>query len=215
MHRRFFGNLLPSRSSDYELKLPSGTIKPASYRAPASLLSEFVNSLPADERDTSDHDEVEGCSKEEILAIFFYTGEGYRDVNKGLRGLPQGQKIEPATDLAIRAVLSAVNCAKSSRPEVVVRGANLSAEKLAKYQKDAIIVEHAFTSTTMAREVVPEFRGNTEFRFIGAMGANLEGLGTMAEEGEQELLLRPGTLFKVLDRHVEGEATIITLQQLQ
>lgn len=210
-----FGNPLPRSSSDYEVKLPSGAIKPASYRAPASLLSQFKSSLPEDERETEDHDDVEGCSQEEILAIFYYTGEGYKEVNKGLRRLAQGQEIDPATDLNIRAVLSSMNCADQSKPEVVVRGANLSPEKLAKYQKDAIIVEHAFTSTTMGKKVHSDFKGSTEFRIIGASGANLDGLGTSAEEGEKELLIRPGTLFKVLDRHVlDKKVTVITLQQL-
>jgi hypothetical protein len=210
-----FGAPLPTRSQDYVLNLPSGSIKVATYRAPDEVLAAFMEAM-ADEKNLSIDEESDAprCKDAEKIALTYYTADGYKLINTGLRKLAQGEKPAREVELAILAAISGVNCAGLAKEHFVIRGANLSAEKLAKYQKDAIIVEHAFTSTSIDTEVLADFRGNTEFRIIEARGANLSDFGVWSENGERELLIAPGTLFKVLDRRAQGNTTIIELQQL-
>ncbi len=211
-----FGSPLPTRSKDYRLNLLSGSIQVSSYRSSDDILAEFTKTV-ADKEDLPVYEESEAanCKEAEQLALTYYTANGYQIINSGLRKHARGEKLDREVEMSILAAISGLNCFPQVQEKFVIRGATLSPEKLAKYQKDAIIVEHAFTSTSINHEVTYDFKGNSEFRIIEARGADLSDFGVGSDSGEKEFLIAPGTLFKVLDRRVDGETTIIELQQLQ
>ncbi len=209
-----FGSSIPTRSKDSMLNLPSGSIQISTYRASDEVLAEFMTAI-ADKSLTIDEEgDAPNCKEAEKLALTYYTSEGHKVINSSLRNLAQGEKPDRKAEVSILAAISGMNCAPQGKERFVIRGVTLSPEKLAKYQKDAIIVEHSFTSTSIDEEVVVDFRGNTEFRIIEARGTNLSDFGVWSENGEKELLIAPGTIFKVLDRRVEGKTTIVEMQQL-
>ncbi len=211
------GRPLPTSSKLSRIMLPGGEFNAHSWKAKESSLKVFREWLPADEKASFDDriDEVDyksRCRLEEIHALQSYTLEGYREVNSTLRTLANGGAA-PTSTVAERVNLtvSAVNCAKQTRAGILIRGAKLKPEQLARYQPGSFVVEAALTSTTMGEQVLSEFRGNVEFQIFDGQGADLSDLSMMAEEGEGELLFQAGSLFKVLSTENDEDLTIIKM----
>ncbi|MGE0173490.1 MAG: ADP-ribosyltransferase [Oligoflexales bacterium] len=211
------GRPLPSSSQVSAVHVGMEAIVARTYKGNDGDLQRFMGYLP-DEEEAEMKAHIEDvnyhshCQEAEVFSLLDYSSEGYRDINKGLRTFDvTPAAIEPQLDGRIRTTISAVNCAKKIRAGVVVRGATLSPEKLARYIPGAFITEPAFTSTTVGTDVHSSFAGNVEFQYFDAKGADLTNLSLLNEEGEAELLFQAGTLFKVLTREQEENLTIIKL----
>ena len=131
-----------------------------------------------------------GMTVAEAAMIRFYTGFGFREMNKALR---LGGK--PAEEAKIAAeVLNAALKKLSRYTGTVKRGTTLPKDKLNEYQVGKIISFPAYTSTSLSNG----WGGNAKFvihtktgRYVGAHSAH---------PSEDEVLIAPGTKFKVIDR---------------
>lgn len=94
----------------------------------------------------------------------------------------------------------------------VFRGTNLTPEQLAKYKKDEIVTESAFTSTsTVAGDAFP---GNTQFVINSKNGREISILSEYPNE--KEVLFKSNTKFKVLtvDFDKKANTTVIYLDEI-
>jgi hypothetical protein len=137
-------------------------------------------------------------SWDDRLALADYTGSGYEDLNSALRS--------DALDASQHARVAALNNALEKLPAYdgpVVRGSNLPADVLARYQPGEVITEKAFLSTTTDPAVAhsPAFAGNVEFRILSSTGRDISSVSLIPEE--QEILFRAGTKFYVVDKTVD------------
>ncbi|WP_144209670.1 ADP-ribosyltransferase domain-containing protein [Mycobacterium tilburgii] len=73
----------------------------------------------------------------------------------------------------------------------VIRGANVPADALDRYQPGRVVTEPAFTSTTILRAVAagPAFVGNVEFRIFSTTGRDISSFSMYPDE--QEIYFRP------------------------
>lgn len=212
------GKPLPKGSKTSQVTLKGGAVVAKTFKADQPTQDAMLAYLPdTDEAAFKDHMENVGytspCKPAEVFALMDYSMDGYKDVNAAMRKLnaDANAAIDPTVDTRVRSTISGVNCARKANAGVVVRGATLSPEKLARYKPGAFVVEPSFTSTTIGEEVHSSFEGNTEFQIFDAKGADLTNLSMLNEEGEGELLFQAGSLFKVLAREQDGELTIIKM----
>jgi SPP1 gp7 family putative phage head morphogenesis protein len=133
---------------------------------------------------------------EELAAIKAYTGSAYRAVNMKIRdGLYAGDLFLQAwTDAA----MSGLHKLAPWRG-TVVRGMSLSSaevEKLSKFYKvGAIVEETQFTSTSDAQKG-SGVGGNVRYTIRAKTGRDVRAISSFT--GEQEILLVPGTKYKVI-----------------
>lgn len=219
------GQAIPAKFADVVIKIGDESIKPQSFKASDDDLAAFkdymkashpedfaaITSGLADYREDDPASVPPRCREGELHALLLYTGEGYREINAQLRKLKdgriEGQMLSIGEMARLKVMISAANCARAGSARVVARGADLSAERLAKYVVGKTVQEPAFTSTTKGSDVLPQFRGNTKFFIIKAFGTDLSRFSTVTPEdtAEGEILILPGALFKVGARDVVRE----------
>ena len=94
----------------------------------------------------------------------------------------------------------------------VYRGVTLSPESIAKYVPGETVVESAFTSTS--KTMGTSFPGNTKFVIQSLEGKDVSLLSKYP--GEQEILFRPGSPFKVLSKTTDASGkTTIFLKEIK
>ena len=117
-------------------------------------------------------------------------------------------------DAAIRDEIAALKTALSKLPDysgVVFRGTSLPPELLAQYQPGAIIIEHAFTSTTQKASMV--FPGNVVFKILSKTGKDISPYSVFPDE--LEVVFAQGVVFEVigLTEGVDVGTTVITMAE--
>jgi hypothetical protein len=139
-------------------------------------------------------------SLEEGALIYKYSEDGYEAVNSALRnssGETQTQ-MGKFLDMTIRKL--------PDYRGLVYRCANLNPRQLQTYidacEKNSILVEHTFISTSASYSVANMFGGNCKFEMISRSGKLIEKYakyGTGSGQNEHEVLFRPNRKFRVLE----------------
>ena len=92
----------------------------------------------------------------------------------------------------------------------VHRGANLTAEDLAKYVPGNEVTEPRYTSTSASSDKA--FKGNTQFAIMGKSGRDISFCSKYPDE--REILFPSNTPFKVLHREKVENTTLIVLKEI-
>jgi hypothetical protein len=149
-------------------------------------------------------------TSQDLSALNNYTGPGHVDLNDALRN--------GTLDASHHARVDALNRALDKLPPYsgpVVRGTDLPADVLARYQPDAIITEPAFLSTSMEPAVAQSsaFSGNVEFRILSKTGRDISSFSLFPSE--REVLFPNGTQFYVLDRRPDPLTGITIIEMIE
>jgi NACalpha-BTF3-like transcription factor len=134
-----------------------------------------------------------------------YIDGGYKAVNKALRSGSLSQAQHVYTRL--------VNDALTKMPKytgTVKRGANLSPEKIARYQPGHVVTEGAFTSTGIGYK----FSGNVHFT-VKSNGMRGADFSKGANIHEREVLFKANTNFLVHKVHTVGGTTHIEMEEVE
>lgn len=104
---------------------------------------------------------------------------------------------------------------------LVYRGANLTRNELKKYKYGAEtgnpVTEPTFVSTSKSRLIAMQFGANTLFRIYSRKGKEIEKIakfGKYNPPNEKEVLFRPNSSFKILEKRKEGSYTLITMEEI-
>ncbi len=141
----------------------------------------------------------------EKVAFQFYTGSGYREINRALRtGGTSADKFKLMTAM-IEAGLQKLSPYQGQ----VKRGAQLPSEALSKYQVGSVITEPAYTSTSLTSG----FSAAHQFVIKSVSGHYVAPYS--AHPSEFEVLFSAGAKFKVLQRkEEEGGRIQFVLEQV-
>lgn len=130
-----------------------------------------------------------------VAVVAAYAGDGFRDLNAGLRGDPSEKNKKFA-----RALSSTLGKLPKHEGDVY-RGAVLSSDQIAKYKVGATINERGFTSTSTnvqnaysSQEQGSKAQDNVQFKIKSRTGVSIDDFGQM---DESEVLFRAGTKFRV------------------
>jgi hypothetical protein len=223
------GEPLPAGTQAFMTEFPDGKVNLATYRATEAEKRRYmarpeIKNVKWDSEENRPYMErikqgAPDCSLAETVALDLYKGATFEQTNPALRAMRRGKidgkPLNPELELIIKMTASGINCAEKASLDVI-RGAQLSEAKLARYAEGKTVVERAFTSTSMSKKVAHNFVGNVEFHIRG-QGAPLTFLYDPEdrENDENELLINAGTLFKVLARdRVSENKWVITMQQV-
>lgn len=155
----------------------------------------------------------EGCDTEstytqlEQQAMEAYTGTCYSKINSALRGK------NPALLKKCDAVVDLLEIALSNFPDYrgkVVRIVSPPADVLESLQPGKIIEDHAFMSTSRLENW--DWNGAVKLHIVSKHGKNVEKMSSTPSEGE--VLLRPGSRFKVTRRESAAMRTHIYLEEI-
>ncbi len=146
--------------------------------------------------------------EDELAAIVLYTQTYYTEMNDALRKRDrEGMKeFGNAIKLADKGLSKLpvhegwVHRGVDSLPEAV----------LAKYVPGVLVTEEAFTSTSQVESGA--FKGKVKFNILSKSGRDVRQLSRV--EAEKEVLFRPGTKFIVVDKVRDGDATVITMEEV-
>ena len=152
--------------------------------------------------------DVEELNIYEKTLIYYYSVEGYDQLNEDLR---DGKDNEYAEHL---------NRALEKLPDyqgIVFRGSPLEVWDIGVYRKaysdDTEVTELAFMSCSISMPVAQQFsKGSTIFRIISKTGKAIGQLSFYTSE--KEILFSSNCTFKVLDIDDSGNLTIITLREI-
>ena len=146
---------------------------------------------------------------QEIVALYHYTGSGYRSLTNALHRegynrvkLPKGAENYKLT------LARALSKLPDFRHRGLKRGAPLPQKIQDRYQVGAIVPEFAFTSSSTTRP----FSGNTQFIIHSKHGTRVDKMS--AFPSENEVLFTAGTRFRVLRRREQGTRVIIEMEEV-
>ncbi len=193
-------------------ELPSGHTDLKSYRATNALISDYSLEWKLEGGDTKDYSKAPDCTRAEVHALKLWaTNEIYPEVNRALRtmqeGKLEGNPLASKVEREILMIASGINCAPQYRGPVV-RMENTPALLLAQYEPGNYLGMRAFTSTTKGTNPSAYFleRNLQEIFIPEASGADIDVLEITAWPEEKEVLIRPGTVFRVTSRtHYPGK----------
>jgi NAD:arginine ADP-ribosyltransferase. len=162
---------------------------------------------------------------EAVAALIFYTSQslGYQQINRLLRG--QMTKFASAEkgigwDVTqakrdyqehIKFMTEALNKLPNYEG-VVFRGSKVEQKQLAKYKVGQIITEQGFTSTSSKLAVAQAFSGNVFYTIVSKTGKAIKDFSEFS--GEDEVLFRSGTKFKVLAVENKNGKTYIKMMEV-
>lgn len=187
----------------FYVELSTGDYHLASFTAPPSLIEEYSTENKIENGALKDNPKVPGCTRAEIEALKLWTtNDIYKDVNKVVRGAQKGklngQPIEKKLEQHILMIASGVNCAPQisanvvrmeTPPEVITN----------QYQPGKMVGLRGFTSTSNKSKPTQWFLDHEKYlvRVDNATGADIGSLDISPWPEEKEVLLRPGTVFRV------------------
>ncbi|AFY38212.1 hypothetical protein Lepto7376_1893 [[Leptolyngbya] sp. PCC 7376] len=163
-------------------------------------------------------------SKEAVAALIYYTSEseGYRQINRLLRGeMMKFANTEKAIGWNVAKAkrdytqhIKFINEALNKLPNhggVVYRGTTIDPKQLAKYKVGQIVTEKGFLSTSSNLAIGQAFSGNVFYSIVSQTGKAIKDLSEFS--GEDEVLFRPDTKFKVLSvENKNGEIRIFLME---
>jgi hypothetical protein len=146
--------------------------------------------------------------EDELAAIVLYTQTFYVEMNSALRNRDK----DAMKDFGDGIKLADKGLAKMPTHQGWVhRGVeSLPADVLAKYVPGVVVTEEAFTSTSQAEDSA--FTGQVKFKIKSKTGRDVQALSRV--EKEKEVLFRPGTKFLVTDKERDGDAIVITMEEV-
>jgi hypothetical protein len=155
-------------------------------------------------------------SLEEQTLIYKYTEDGYEGLNERLR-ISKGKDFSEFGKLLNKTV------AKLSNYEgITYRAADLTNNEIQKYikakEKNSILVEHSFISTSKSKEIAYGFGKSCQFRIFSRSGKEIEGFakyGVNHPQNEKEVLFRPNLRFRVLEITNHERYALITLEECE
>ncbi len=137
-------------------------------------------------------------SKEEFFAVRYYTQDGYKKLNRYLRGeLTVEAETQQLFDNAEKLINSALEQLPFYKESTVIRRINLTQEQLKEYNIGENVTFKALTSTTTNAKDV-KVRGDENVRFVihHKTGRDIRKLSQFESEGE--VLLGSPTHYKVI-----------------
>ncbi len=157
---------------------------------------------------------------EERAAIDYYKKElGYREINSFLRGRTDFTRSTTAIISAAKLITSGLNRMKGARhykDKTVYRGAYLSEELISTYTEGHNVTEHAFTSTSIEKNIAEQFaykkptEGKRRVLFIIQSQT-----GKIITAGvEAEVLFIPFSQFKVVSKKTLDNWVIINMVEV-
>ena len=162
---------------------------------------------------------------EAVAALIFYTSEsfGYRQINRLLRGqmtkfAAEEKQIGWNTERAKRDYqehIKFINAALNQLPNyegVVFRGSKVEPKQLAQYQVGEIVTEKGFTSSSSNLAVAQNFSGNVLYTIFSKTGKKIRDFSEFP--GEDEVLFRSGTKFKILAIEKKDGKTLIKMMEV-
>lgn len=190
-------------------ELPSGDVKLKNYRASYEVIAKYSSLHGLTGGDLKNVELAPDCTNAEVAALKLWTtNDIYLDVNKALRygqkGKVNGVPITEKTESEALLIASALNCVPQYEG-LVTRLENTPPVILAQYQKGNYLVARGFTSTTKGNDVSDSFAAffstyKQRIRYGVVKAADIDRLGLSQWPGEKEVMFRPGTVFKVIDR---------------
>ena len=152
---------------------------------------------------------LEKITTAEYVALRAYTGGSYGQLNSKLRGAGY------AKDLHLQAFVDAAQHALAKMPKYrgpqVIRNIYLgtaeTAELRGRYLPGSVVEEHAFVSASTNGRFGAG--GNIQFRITTRTGVDVDDISTSS--GEAEVLMAPGTRFRVQSVRQEGAKLLIEL----
>lgn len=187
-------------------ELPTGDYDLKTYRISQAVLNEYARLFSVAGADVKDNGKAPDCTRAEIHALQQWTTNFiYTEVNHALRlaqkGKVNGVLISPKVEIEILMIASAVNCAPQWEG-LAVRMENTPPVILNQYQEGYHILARGFTSTTKGKDPNPHFVpiSKQKIFYTNARGADVDALGIASFPAEREVLIRPGTVFKVISR---------------
>lgn len=133
------------------------------------------------------------------------TNDVYPMVNKILRtaqkGKMNGVPVEAKYENIILMIASAANCAPPYEGPAI-RGENLPAFLFPQYQVGNYLGMRGFTSLSKGEDLTNWFEEHSKQRIYieKVKGADFDAFGVATWPEEHEVLVRPGTVFKVLSK---------------
>lgn len=166
---------------------------------------------------------LKNVKDENLVALYLYSMEGapgltYREVNHALRnGTPKEQaKLLPLAK-TVAGALADLAPFKGN----VFRGAQLTAEQLARYVPGATVQEPAFTSTSVDAKIARKFAteaklpaGKTAVVFTMESKGGGRELPFSRYPGEREVLFAPGAAFQVAKVEKKNGQVLIKLTEV-
>jgi len=189
----------------------------ASATQASRLTKQFANSLATSGGGggflgsaANDSDAVQ-LSQEDVKAIEFYSGDGFKFLNEMLRGkYPYEEMLAHQSD--------ALSVALSHAPQyqgIVLRGTDLSVSELERYKVGNTVREKAFTSCDKDKP----HAGPTQFEIMSYSGRDISrwSINSVLIGGhENEVLFDKGAKFKVLDRYKSDDnVTHIIMKEVE
>ena len=105
--------------------------------------------------------------------------------------------------------------------ELVYRGVNLSKTELNRYinsfNKNLLVTEFSFISTSKSRLIAMSFNGNVLFRIFSRTGKDIEKITKFGINGpynEKEVLFHTNRKFRILDIKKEIAYSLITMEEI-
>lgn len=206
----FDPNLVTVESPTAEVyaELPSGDVRLKDYRAPSRILQRYCELHDVKDCETKDFAKAPNCTRAEIHKLKDWsTVSGYQAINEALRigqkGKVKGQPILEKTEIHALVMASAVNCAPQYEG-IAVRLEGTPKRILAQYLSGKFIIARGFTSvskgTELAESILSFKHMKEKICYDKVSGADLDVLGLSGFKEEKEVILRPGTVFKVRER---------------
>jgi len=187
-------------------ELPSGHTDLKTYRAPLEVVRAYSLDWRIQDGDIKDYAKAPHCNRAEIHALKLWgTNAIYQKVNHALRTMQEGKisgkTLDPLTERQIQLIASGVNCAPQYEGPAV-RMENAPDWLLSQYQTPNYLGMRGFTSTTKGSVPAPYFLELYvhEILIPNAQGADIDVMEIAEWASEKEVLIRPGTIFKVLSR---------------
>ena len=137
------------------------------------------------------------------VAIRDYTGEGYRDMNAGLRS----GSIEPEVQTRIDAVTDALDKLPPYTGEVS-RGVDLPASVAVKIEEGTEFADPGFLSTSLEEP----FEGDFHFNIRSKTGRDIAAHSTY--DIEAEVFFMPGTRFEITNVEVIDSIHYVEMKEI-
>lgn len=162
---------------------------------------------------------------EAVAALMFYTAEsqGFRQINRLLRGqMTEFANAEKGIGWNVAQAkqdyqehIKFINEALNKLPNhegFVYRGTEVDPKLLAQYKVGQIVTEQGFTSTSTNIAVAEEFSRNVFYTILSKTGKDIKNLAEFS--GEDEVLFRSGTKFKILALENKNGKTFVKMMEV-
>lgn len=186
------------------------------YTGSEEYASEAENIMSKDQKEYS-----EGLSETEFEAVKDYTGLGYQDVNKALRGAPPppltgdllAENLERA-NMINKAILSSPAI---DEPVTVFRGVNAKGSEFYDLAVGDVYQDSGVVSTSFSKSIATGFGGSASgeekvlLQIDVKKGSQALIGSNFSTHNEYELMLPSNTQFKVTDVRQEGDTRIVVV----